>query len=253
MSEILVQGPQDDKKIELTKVVGQSSIGSSSPKLNLRRLETIRNWLQYAAGLVFLVFIALTVLSALKLRSINSEIAGAEARLAKTKLELGEAERKRDDWKARYGASRDLTDTLSSLTRAATERDPGQAENIKKSIEDSISLTADPKQIPPRIYLQVGREDQRRRASDIAQQLQDKGYVVPGLEQKRGGGVENVRGRNPHDSEIRFYQNDETSQKDVNDIVNAVQAMGIKLKPTQLPPSRNVRPRHYEIWFGDDF
>ena len=253
MSQDLGTLPAGEGKLKLTTLVGGSSVGNLSPKLNLRRLETIQRLLQVGAIVTLLIFVGLIVFSWLQLRRINREIAGAEALLAKRKLELEESERKISDLRAKYGASRNLNDTLSGLTRDATERDPGQAENIKRSIEESISLTANPNQIPARIYLQVGREDQRRRASEVALQLQTKGYVVPGLEQKRGGGVENVRGRNPHDSEIRFYQNDEISQKDVNDIINAVREMGLTLKAKQLTPSRHVRPRHYEIWIGDDF
>lgn len=253
MSEVLTPNPQDGGNLKLTSLVGGSSVVSPSPKLNLRRLETIQRWLQVGALLTLVVFVALIVFSALRLRQINNEIAQAELRLKQKKLEVEEWQKKTAEWQARYGASKELNDTLSSITRSATEKDPGQAENIKRSIEDSISLTANPRQIPARIYLQVGREDQRTRASEVARQLQTRGYIVPGLEQNRGGGVENVRGRAPRVSQIRFYKDDEVSQKDVNDIVAVVQSMGIQLKRVQLPPSSNARPRHYEVWFGDDF
>ena len=237
----------------LTELVGGSLKTTPTPKLNLRRLETIQRWLQAGALLTLLIFVGLIGFSAFKLRGINREIADAETLLAKKKLELEDAQRKTADWKAKYQVSQNVSATLSNFTRAVTENDPAQAEKIKQSIEANISDSANPNQIPARIYLQIGREDQRRRASEIAQQLQTNGYIVPGLERLREGGVENVGRRTPRVSQIRFYAGDDVSRKDVNDIVTIVSRLGITLKEVQLSPSRGVRPRHYELWFGDDF
>lgn len=230
-----MHGPQNDPARE------SSAARTDVPKLNLRRLETIQRWLQYVAVITLAVSVILIGFSSFELRRIKKQI-------EERKTELAELQKKKNDLQAELSASQTLNGAFSELTRS--EKDPGQAEKIKRSIEDSISRNANPRQIPARIYLQIGGEQQRKRAVEVARQLQTRGYLVPGLEDK---GVENVRGRAPRVSQIRYYQNDEVSQKDVNDIVGLLQGMGIQLKEVKFPSSANVRPRLYEIWFGDDF
>lgn len=69
-------------------------------------------------------------------------------------------------------------------------------------------------------------------------------------------GIENVQGkaRPQAISDVRYYQADEARGKDVEKISDVLlKDFGVKLKPISLPPSSKARPRHYEIWFGDDF
>lgn len=246
------------------------------PKLNLRRLETIQRLLQYGAVLVLLVFLGLIVLSWFQLRGIKDEIATADASLSQKKSEILQLKKDAEKLKGENSGLQKVNGALTVVTRSIGEQSPEQAEKVKQAIEESIAPTNDvptnvPTQVPPRIYLQIGREDQRKHAGEVARKLQAEGYTVPGLahvpglervpglEHLPGLGqrtrqvAENARLSSPRFSQIRYYQSNEVSQKDVNDIVRILQGMGVELKQVQLPFSKAVRARHYEIWFGEDF
>jgi type II secretory pathway pseudopilin PulG len=98
-----------------------------------------------------------------------------------------------------------------------------------------------------RVYIQIGDAAQRARAQEVSRQLEARGYVVPGIENISG------KAKAPPVSQLRFYGADDAARKDVDDIVGFFQGIGVALKTVQLPASGGVRPRHYEIWFGDDF
>src|SRR5258705_8733387 len=251
MSEGMMQGPQNDP------ARGSAASPSEAPTLNLRRLESIQRLLQYGAVLVLLVFLGLIGLSWFQLRRINNEIATAEESLRETKLEISQLKLEADNLRAEKSGLIEVTNALTVATRSLGGQSPEDGEKVKQAIEQSIAQTSDPDQIPARIYIQVGREDQRKRAAEVARKLQAQGYVVPGLEHKISFELNRIRGIEvrpaPRVSQLRYYQDNAVSQKDIHDIVTLLHAMGVELKQVLLPPLRVARARHYEIWFGDDF
>jgi hypothetical protein len=196
-------------------------------------------------------------LSWFQLRRINNEIATAEGRLAETKLQINQLKSEGDNLRAEKTGLKEVNNALTVVTRSLGEQSPEDAEKVKQVIEQSIAQTSDPDQVPARIYIQVGREDQRKRAAEVARKLQAQGYVVPGLEHKINFDLSRISGIEvrpaPRVSQIRYYQDNAVSQKDINDIVTLLHGMGVELKQVLLPASRVARARHYEIWFGDDF
>jgi len=80
----------------------------------------------------------------------------------------------------------------------------------------------------------------------VARQLQARGFLAPG--------IENVRARAPRLSELRYYQTDEVAQNDIRNLLEFFRGVGIRLgRPALIRDASNIRPRHYEIWFGEDF
>jgi len=228
------------------------------PKLNLKRLETIQRLLQYGALLILLVFIGLIGLSWFQLRRLNRAREAARTDLLQKRREIDQLKTEADKLRAEKNGLQKVNGALTVVTRSLGEESPAKAQEVKQAIEQSIAPASDApaneqSQIPARIYIQIRREDQRKRANEIARKLQAAGYIVPGLEQENGEGLENVHLLSPRVSQIRYYQNNEASQKDINDIVSLVRGMGIELKQVLLPLSNLVRARHYEIWFGEDF
>lgn len=215
------------------------------PKLNLRRLESIQRLLQYGAAAVLLVFLALIAFSAYKLIQINKQIDAKQAELAqltqtieKQKQELVQSNEKIE--------RQDVT--LETLINPNQPLNTEQAEQVKQTVEEKISQQNNNNAalIPPRIYIQIGREDQRKRAGEIARRLHAAGYLAPG--------VENVHEKAPPTSQLRYYQMDEVAQTDIRNLLEFFRSIGVHLdKPVQVRNSGGVRPRHYEIWFGDDF
>ncbi len=127
---------------------------------------------------------------------------------------------------------------------------------MRQAVEQSIAQVvtqgseagADVAQIPPRVYIQITREEQRARAGAVARCLQAGGYVVPGIENvARKASPQGV-------SDVRYYQGNEAAEGDVEGIrAMLLKDFGVSLKTVQLPAAGAIRPRHYELWLGDDF
>ena len=217
------------------------------PKLNLRKLESIQRLLRYGAILVLLIFLALIALSWFQLRGINREIDNKQAELQKKQRENDEIDealrRKQEEFKKLD----EKYHVLSEAVRYLSDDNEEQADKVKTAVEKAIGSDGNKAQIPPRIYIQIAREDQRQRAAQLTSQLQARGYVVPGIE------YVGRRARIPRVSELRYYPTG-AAQSDIDDIVGFFRGAGIKLaQPVQVRQAGGVRPRHYEIWFGEDF
>jgi septal ring factor EnvC (AmiA/AmiB activator) len=210
----------------------------SPSTLNLRSLERIQRLLQYAALLVLLVFVGLIVLSYFQLRAIKREIGEQQAKIQQQKQEIEENEKTLENRKK-------LISGLQANTLACTEANPSEGANIRETVEKSIAEVSDAKQLPPRIYIQIAREDQRRRAAAVARALQAAGYIVPG--------IENVRGKAPTNTQLRYCGADNWLQADLDGIVNALERISVPVTRQRLANCGNVRPRHYEIWFGESY
>jgi len=222
---------------------------SSAPtvSLNLRRLEDIQRLLQYGAVLVFVVFLGLITFSYFQWRKIERQIAAQRETLKQQTDTLKQQQQEIKQNQEKIDAQKAVLDGFSEVIRESVPmRSNTQAAGEQRTIELSIPKDVNARQVPARVYFHIAREDQRRRAGGVARQLQDGGYLVPGIEY--------VGQRAPGPSELRFCATDDTAKQDVDGITNLMAKLSIKLKPQVIRSGcGNVRPRHYEIWFGDDF
>ena len=213
--------------------------------LDLNKLELVQRWSQYAAVLVLVIFVALFVAGTIMLNNLYARISRGQETLDKQtqQIEANDLKIKAQEDKINI---RDTT-IQALLDPAAKPLDAKQADEVKQIVEANIDRSGGEKKIAARVYIQIGDEDQRARATEVVRLLQKRGYIVPG--------IENVgsKARIPARSQLRYYQTDSAAEADIKDIVSALRAIGIAI---QLPPpitSSNVRPRHYELWFGKDF
>ena len=202
----------------------------SPPKLNLRRLERIQTVLQYLAGFVLLIFIVSIVISYFQLRRIRHEIA--------------ENQKLIDSQRQQLKSQEPVISGLQQVTLLASEANPNRGEETKRIIEGSIAQSGQTQQLLPRIYVQIAREDQRKRAADVASRLQARGYIVPG--------IENVEGKVPPTSQLRYCPTDKF-EEDLADITKTLQSISISVSTQRLPKCGSVRPRLYELWFDEKF
>jgi hypothetical protein len=84
----------------------------------------------------------------------------------------------------------------------------------------------------------------RRLAAALLSRLQAKGYIVPG--------IENVEGKAPSTSQLRYCPTDKF-EEDLADITKTLESIKISVGTQRLPACGNVRPRLYELWFGEKF
>jgi hypothetical protein len=213
-------------------------------KLNLRRMEKILRYLQYAGAAVLVVFAVLIVVSLISLKQLDATIDTRKQEIKDKGLELL---KQRVEIEKQKKESAELAEKIKIQNAAldvyrSKERDPEDIAEIKKNIELTLSTTDNVAEIPPRIYMQISSEEQRPFAARISKLLQTKGYIVPG--------IENVHEKAPDNSEIRYYATDDASIKDVKDIQTNCASWGLKLDVPNPIRSRSVRPRHYEIWIG---
>jgi hypothetical protein len=213
------------------------------PKLNLRRLESIQRVLRYAAVAVLSVFVALIAYGAYQLRRINIGIDEKQARLAGLDAEL---RKKEGEITERDKTIERLDTTVETLIDPKRSLSPEQAAEVEKTIDEKLAEISETGQIPPRVYIQIGCEEKRKIAGDVARQLQTRGFLTLG--------IQNTHAPGPSDSVLRYYQTNEVTQTDIRNLLEFLQGIGVRsvLKVIGVTSYTGHR-RHYEIWLGDDF
>jgi hypothetical protein len=214
-------------------------------RLDLGKLELVRRWSQYAAVVVLVIFIALFVVGSIQLNRIYASISEGKKTLNEQseKIRLNDLKIKSQEEKIKGQDT-----TIKTLLNPAQPLDREQRQQVLQIVETSLEQTGGEKKIAARIYVQIGDESQRRRATEVVHQLQKSGYIVPGIENVGG------KARLPNSSELRYYETDNVTRVDIKDIVSTLGEMGIEVKVPGHPlNSSGVRPRLYELWFGKDF
>ena len=214
-------------------------------RLDLGKLELVQRWSQYAAVLVLVVFVVLFIAGSIMLNNLYARISRGQETLDKQTEQI-----KANDLKIKSQEEKiTIRDTTiqALLDPNAKPLDAKQADQVKQIVESNIDQSGGEKKIAARIYIQIGDEDQRARATEVVRLLQKRGYIVPG--------IENVgsKARIPARSQLRYYQTDSVAEADIKDIVSILRGIGIEIQTPPPISSSNVRPRHYELWFGKDF
>ncbi len=213
------------------------------PKLNLRKLESLQRVLRYAAAVVLAVFVGLIAYSGYKLRQINQQIADKQARLAG----LDEALKKKEAEVAELDKKNEALDTtVEALIDPERPLSDEQAAEVQKTVEENIGDIPSARQIPPRVYIQFARADQKRGVSVVARRLQAEGFLTPGVSQ--------ASGRAARVTQLRYYRDDEVTRADLRKLLEVFRGIGVKLgNPVLVKDASGARPRHYDLAFGDDF
>lgn len=209
------------------------------------KLRKIKRLSQLAALLSLAIFLVLIIYSARRLSSINAEI--------KTKTD--DLKTKTDDLEKAQGK---LT-TLKAESHELEERINKQKEQIKfqgeiirespdvkESVKRADASDSRSDNVLPLIYLHIVEESQRKRAKELANKLQEKGYIVPE--------IENV-GKKPSviiadKTVLRIFQR--RREEDVSDIFNFLKSENVDVRNPE-PSNISTRPRQYEIFFSRNF
>ena len=228
---------------------GSSSVQSETSfepaRLNLRKMETIQRFFKYGAGLIFLVFLGLIVVSFLKLQNINKKIHAGEQMLRDQEDSIRQNRAKIDSQNNVINASLTKIGEMFQVIDTLTRTNPSVGKELRDKIEDNVSEHGDQKLILPRIYLHISREDQRSHAAAVSKQLQANGFIVPGIEKVRPI---------PR-SDLRYFESTSITQDDIKkitDILQNISKVSVISFHFKNHPGK-IRPRHYEIWFGEDF
>ena len=139
-------------------------------------------------------------------------------------------------------AKSDPSAVAAQAASAAVE----QVKQANPALQPQIEASFE--QLPARIYFHIDTESQRARARSVATRLTEalgSGFVVPGIERKRG----------PTRSELRFFKSGEAAEAGRIAAKLAELGVGVELKDlsARYEASSEIRPRHFELWLGDDF
>ena len=120
--------------------------------------------------------------------------------------------------------------TLTAIETSRTDRPP------------TDETTVAPTELQPRVYIHIASEDQRPTAVVARTALRAAGYLVPG--------IENVGSKSPATAQLRYFITDEES---LGEKISAVlQGAGIPAPANFITgfANANIRPHHFELWFG---
>jgi hypothetical protein len=109
-----------------------------------------------------------------------------------------------------------------------------------------IQLPRPPRELPPRVYLQIVKAGDRRYADSIGGLLDAAGFRVLSVEHVRNAPA-------LRNTELRYYKR--ADEPDAQRLLRALRASGetnAVLLYLGLENNTRVRPRHYEIWFAAD-
>jgi hypothetical protein len=211
------------------------------------KLNRLQKRLKIIAFLSLAAVFVLFIFGAWKSFQISKDITERKTELENIKKNIGDGQKEIEDQQKQIQENNKLIESQNKMLKiyfdTASEKTTSEVlEKTPKDIANEV-LTNTPntlKSIPPRIYLQIGKESQRPATRKLQTVLQNKGFIVPG--------IENVGGKATANTELRYCK--DKLQSDVDNIKNFLSEEKIPFKEVFI---QGCGSRGYEIWFGDDF
>jgi hypothetical protein len=158
--------------------------------------------------------------------------------------DLTEKTKARDELNAQIDRLRGERDQQLALTNGVLQQVGANATQALNAVVEANPQIA--KSIP-RVFVQIGREDQRPGAKRVSESLRSAGFTVPGIEFVRT--VQFPR----KVTEVKFFYPLQDSSADLDKLLAALKSAGVHAEKhftgtragAKLPP-----PRQYEIWFS---
>ena len=140
-----------------------------------------------------------------------------------------------------------LLDTLDNelaakLAHAVSENE-SEPPKIRRAAGQIVAEAGARASSLPRIYLHVRSEKNRTVALQIANQLNNDGYIIPGIVRLVESG--------PASNQLRYFRKSEESE--AKKIVMSLESIGIDVVLQYIGGHENspvIRPQHYELWFA---
>lgn len=233
--------------------------------INTDRLNKLQRYARAIALLALAVFLVLIAVGLWSLWRVRNEIRGLEQRRAEMTAQINQAQQEVQKLEEQRRGLEQQREVLSKTISEIAARDPEPvkqainevtAEQLKKTPSDQDEkkrryteqaiaqvIEAEPRvaRSLKRVYLHIGNEKHRERATQIAEQLKKAGYIVPG--------IENVGDNAPKGlTELRCSLRSDAERDEALKIIGLLQQWGVKMEPQ--PVKIAARPWQYELWFG---
>jgi hypothetical protein len=138
--------------------------------------------------------------------------------------------------------SDDLKPLVEAIKRDSRPSDPSKklAETILKKDGGSTSPFSSSNKDKREVYIQIGHEDQRQRASDLQATLRQAGFSVPDIDLVPHATFETF---------IRYF--DPNGQLEAHKIDAIMKGQGFKPKIQDFTKTDSAGQTALEVWFGD--
>jgi len=207
-------------------------------RLNLQRMQHLQQIFKYGAAMVLIIFLVLIFFSYRELNNIKTEIEAQKNQIIANNIKL---DSQNNIIKARFVTIANFYKYADSVEKS---KNAGTEITIVDKVEDIASQNKNPAEILPRVYLHIAREDQRAHAAAVGKLLEANGFIVPGIQKVRF----------QESSSLKCFETAGITKADTTSILNVLRgAAKINIRSYKLPTSDKIRPRHYEVWFGQNF
>lgn len=209
------------------------------------RLGRLQKWTWIAAAASLAVFLMLITMSAIRLASLQRQVADADQELAQRTADLEAKNEEIFEKTAELAEIEDKVALLGELYATMAQENPDLARSATASVLDANPEAA---RVLPRVYIHIRREDQRERAAALGRALEEAGFVVPGIERLVDIG--------PNESELRYFRQLDAEMADAEFAAATLRAAGLPIDAkfvAGFEDSTQIRARHYELWLAPDF
>ena len=132
-------------------------------------------------------------------------------------------------------------DLAAKLASAVAEIEPPQSKVSQVANEVATEARA-LQELLPRVYVHVTGNEERESARALAQLLESKQLVVPGIQR--------VGAKSPKISQLRYFKKSE--ENEAKRILQIIGEKGYKVSLEYISgyeDSKAIRPMHFELWF----
>ena len=118
----------------------------------------------------------------------------------------------------------------------------------RDAIEQTAIAHPESAKLPPVIYIEIAREAQRRKAKQIQDELQAKGWEAPEIEY--------AGDKAPQHSQLRFVARTDKGPA-MQRVLSQLRSLGVDIDAQDIKPATDtpsyLRPNQFELWLGKDY
>lgn len=131
---------------------------------------------------------------------------------------------------------------LMQIKKDSAGRSVAQEIKLSGSTTAKSEASAALSMIPVQVFFHIASETQRQTAKDVAGTLQQKGYVIPG--------IENIAGKAdvPGSTSVRYFNDEDRAAAEV--IATVLKDKGFTNAKALRVPQFKVTPGSIEVWFS---
>lgn len=184
------------------------------------------------------IIIGSLIFSVSKLAPLEAQIKEKQEQIAQSTKDIEDLEKKKNLLTLE---NEQLLAKNTILKSRPIPVDTNDSEKIRVEENTTFKIAS----IAPRVYIHIKDKSQEAKAKTIAAKLEEKGYIVPG--------IEIVGKTSPKNDQLRYFQQTDLEKKDIQQLFTIFQAISLEVKTEFISgyeKSKQIRPRHYELWLA---